>query len=94
MKRMLGIAAGLFVCAALVVPLGAMAGQEFPPRISTAELNAKLGATYLVILDVRSFGDWEASDTKIKGAVREDPEAVQSWAGKYSQKKTLVLYCA
>ena len=93
MKRMLGIAAVLFVCAAMVVLLGAMA-EEFPPRISTAELNAKLGARDLVILDVRSSGDWLASDKKIKGAVREDPDAVQSWAGKYSQKKTLVLYCA
>jgi hypothetical protein len=26
--------------------------------------------------------------------VREDPQAVDSWAGKYTKEKTLVLYCA
>jgi len=38
--------------------------------------------------------DWTGSDLKIRGAVREDPLAVDSWANKYPKDKTLVFYCA
>ena len=31
---------------------------------------------------------------QIKGAVREDPRDVESWAHEYSKDKTYVLYCA
>jgi rhodanese-related sulfurtransferase len=63
-------------------------------RITAEELKAKLGDPDVIILDVRRAGDWEASDQKIQGAAREDPEAVQSWAGNYPHEKTFVLYCA
>jgi rhodanese-related sulfurtransferase len=58
------------------------------------ELKAMLGNPDLVIIDVRTQRDWTESDSKIKGALREDPEAVESWAKKYPQGKTIVLYCA
>jgi len=64
------------------------------PTITPEELNAKLGEPDLIIVDVRRAGHWEASDRKIAGAVREDPQDVEGWAGKYAQDKTLVLYCA
>jgi rhodanese-related sulfurtransferase len=64
------------------------------PRIKKDELKAMLGDSDLVILDVRAQSDWKGGDSKIKGAVREDPESVKSWAGKYSKDKTFVLYCA
>jgi hypothetical protein len=63
-----------------------------PPRMPAEVLNARLNDPDLVILDVRSSTDWNASDKKIKGSVREDPENVQSWADNYSKEKTLVLY--
>jgi rhodanese-related sulfurtransferase len=88
------MAAALPLFVALVVLLGAMAKAEDPRRIMPAELNTKLGKPNVIILDVRSAPDWEGSDKKIRGAVHEDPRNVQLWAGKYSQKKTLVLYCA
>jgi rhodanese-related sulfurtransferase len=47
-----------------------------------------------VLIDVRAGKDWTESDTKIKGAVREDPKEFSSWADKYPKDKTLVLYCA
>jgi rhodanese-related sulfurtransferase len=31
---------------------------------------------------------------KIKGAVREDLEKVDTWMNKYPKDKTLVFYCA
>lgn len=58
------------------------------------ELKAMLGKPDLIIIDVRTGSDWLGSDLKIKGAIREDPEDVGSWAKKYSKDKTLVLYCA
>jgi hypothetical protein len=64
------------------------------PRMTKQALSAVMGNPNVVIVDVRSGMDWTGSDSKIKGAVREDPEAVQSWANKYPKDKTLVLYCA
>ncbi len=64
------------------------------PRMTQDELRALLGNPDLVILDVRASSDWTASGLKIKGAVREEPNDIASWANKYSKDKTLVLYCA
>ena len=64
------------------------------PRMTKEELKAMLGKSDLMIIDVRTGSDWSGSDMKIKGAIREDPENVGSWARKYSKDKTLVLYCA
>ena len=64
------------------------------PRMSKEELRAMLGNPDLVIIDVRSGKDWEASQSKIKGAVREEPRQAKSWADKYDKDKTYVLYCA
>ncbi len=62
------------------------------PRITKEELKSMLGNPDLVILDVRGAKQWKASEKKIKGAVWEDPENVESWADKYPKDKTLVLY--
>jgi rhodanese-related sulfurtransferase len=64
------------------------------PRITKEELKAMLGNPNVVIIDVRYGNDWTDSDLKIKGAVREDPKAFDSWANKYSKDKNLVFYCA
>ena len=64
------------------------------PRMTKDQLKSKLGSPDLLIIDVRYGKDWTESNLKIKGALREDPEAVDSWASKYPKDKTLVLYCA
>jgi hypothetical protein len=64
------------------------------PRMSKEELKAKLGNPEIVIVDVRAPSDWDRSDLKIKGAVREDPDDAKAWSGKYQKDKTLVFYCA
>lgn len=64
------------------------------PRMMKEELKAMLGDPNFIVVDVRFGTDWTGSDLKIKGAVREDPEAIESGANKYPKDKTLVLYCA
>ena len=65
------------------------------PRITKEELKVLLGNPEVIILDVRVADDWKKSDSKIKGAVREDPEQdYRTWASKYPKDKTLVFYCA
>ena len=48
----------------------------------------------VVILDVRAPDDWQGSDKKIKGAVRQDPKEVKTWAASLPKEKKIVLYCA
>jgi hypothetical protein len=64
------------------------------PRMSKEELKSRLGDKDIVVIDVRTGHDWEHSDSRIRGAVREDPGDAASWAGKYTKEKTIVLYCA
>lgn len=63
------------------------------PRMIIEELRSQLGKPDLLIIDVRSTKDWEKSDVKIKGAIREDGNMFDSWVNKYPKDKTIVLYC-
>ena len=83
------IAAGLM----LAVSWSLAAAQE-APRIDKETLKGWLGNPGVVIIDVRQPKDWQGSDKKIKGAVREDPKAVQTWAASLPKDKKIVLYCA
>jgi rhodanese-related sulfurtransferase len=47
-----------------------------------------------MLIDVRTAGDWEKTGEKITGAVRMDPQTVDSWAGTLPKDKEIVLYCA
>lgn len=64
------------------------------PRITKEELREMLGNPDVIIIDVRLGRDWENSELRIKGALREDPGNVNSWISKYPKEKTLVLYCS
>ncbi len=64
------------------------------PRMTQQEAKSMLGNPEVIFIDVRAPKDWNASDSKIKGAVREDPSNVSSWADKYPKEKTLLFYCA
>ena len=69
--------------------------KEGVPRMTQEQLKEMLGKPDVIILDVRSAGDWKKAQMKIQGAVREDPDkAAKAWAGKYGRDKTIVLYCA
>ena len=41
-----------------------------------------------------SNSDWNKSELKIKGAVREELSTISGWIDKYPKGKTLVFYCA
>jgi len=84
----------LLVIFFMVGILATFAKSADVPRMKKDELKAMLDNADLVILDVRTQSDWNDGDSKIKGAIREDPESVKSWLEKYSKDKTLVLYCA
>lgn len=79
----------------LAMTMGIEASVEIKdvPRMSKDELKAQLNNPDIVVIDARSGKDWKASEFKIKGAKRENPENV-SWAGKYQKGKTMVFYCA
>jgi 3-mercaptopyruvate sulfurtransferase SseA len=64
------------------------------PKITKEEVLGMLGNPDVIIIDVRSGGDWNGSELKIKGALREDSRNVSSWIEEYPKDKTLVFYCA
>jgi rhodanese-related sulfurtransferase len=68
-------------------------GADGTPRMTTEELKGQLGNPDVVIVDVRVSSAWKKSKDKIKGAVREDPRAVEDWIDKYPKDKIYVFYC-
>jgi len=89
---------GLFIAALLIFfivgILTTFARSAEAPRMTKEELKAMFGNSDVIVIDVRAEGDWTGSDLKIKGAVRENPGAIESWAKKYPKETTLVFYCA
>jgi len=79
----------------LILPIPALpAGSNEVPRIPKEELQPILGSPEFIIIDVRQPKDWDSSDFKIRGALREDPNNIPEWQKNYSGEKTLVFYCA
>ena len=68
--------------------------QAFGQVIATTihQLMEQLDHPQVLILDVRTTESWQASDYKIKGAVRKNPDAFDSWANDLPKNKYLVLY--
>ena len=91
-KRILFLAI-VMVFAAAAVFASSSAAQDVK-RMTIEELKGMLGNPDLVIIDARRDGDWKSSKVKIKGAVREDQEKIETWMSKYPKDKTLVFYCA
>ena len=63
-------------------------------KMTKEDLKAKLGSSDILILDVRTGGDWKSSEFKIKGAIRANPGEFDKWSEEYPKNKTIVLYCA
>ena len=72
----------------------AISGTEDVPRMDKETLKGMLDNSDVLIVDVRTGKDWDASEFKIKNAKRMDPGEVDSWKGQLRKDKTLVLYCA
>jgi hypothetical protein len=82
----------LFIFFSVTIGLFVPAYSDEAPRMTKEGLKALLGNPDLIIIDVRHGRDWTNSDTKIQGAVREDPDDSKSWANKYSPDKAIVFY--
>ncbi len=63
-------------------------------KVTKEELKELLNDPTITIIDVRDTNDWESSNVKIPGAIRENPYDVESWADKYVKDQKLILYCA
>jgi hypothetical protein len=68
--------------------------QDAIAKITKEELKGKLDNPDVVIVDVRLGKDWQASESKIKGALRVEPGNVLALTDKYPKDKMLVFYCA
>jgi rhodanese-related sulfurtransferase len=95
MTKLFGKGLVAVICVSFV---WAVASQAYAvpkiPVITKEDLNKMLDVPGVTVIDVRVERDWTSADRKIKGAVREDPDRVDTWAGKYSKDKTIVLYCS
>ncbi len=94
-RRATLIGGTIAIIATLAMGASMVGGADKVPRMTPDQLKEMLGKPEVIILDVRAAGDWAKAQTKIQGAVREDPnKATKTWAGKYGKDKTIVLYCA
>jgi rhodanese-related sulfurtransferase len=93
MKKFRSLMLANLVMVMAIICLGASAPAE-ERRITKEEVKPMIGGPDLVIIDVRSALDWDKNELKVKGALREDPETVRAWMGKYPMDKTLVFYCS
>jgi rhodanese-related sulfurtransferase len=84
----------MVVVVGLAVCFPGAAGAADVERMTIEELKSMLGNPNVIIVDVRQPEDFNDSDTKIQGAVREDPSSVSTWMSKYPKDKTLIFYCA
>ncbi len=85
----------LFLFLALLAPADtSLSAPNDLKYLTPNTLKGRLGAPDLLIIDVRAPGDWDRSADKIPGAVRQDPNGVETWGPKLPRDKQIVLYCA
>lgn len=77
-----------------LLPFYAMASSDEVPRVTKDELKEMMQSQGVTLIDVRVDKDWNSSEYKIKGAVRQEPDQLESWSAKYPKDKTIVLYCS
>lgn len=78
---------------AMALVAQALAAKE-APRVDKETLKSWLSDPQVLILDVRAGTDLTKIDKKIKGAMRQEPKEVKTWAAKLPKDKKIVLYCA
>ena len=89
------ILAGLFIFYFVIIPCFWSAAQAADvERVTKEQLKAMIEEINPIIIDVRLEKHWENSPYKIKGAIRGNPEAFQSWSDTHPKASVLILYCA
>ncbi len=92
MKRGLILTAMVFVVLAFAA--AAFSESSAVPRVTVKELKAMmLGGKDVLILDLRSFGAYNASKVKIKGAVRIDAARFADNISRLPKRKKIITYC-
>jgi rhodanese-related sulfurtransferase len=84
----------LLLLAWLAVPAFCLAADKEAKLIDPDTLKSKLGDPQVLIIDVRVPSAWAGSDSKIKGAIRQDPDRVNTWRPALPKDKKIVLYCS
>jgi len=83
-----------FLAFLIIIPTASFAaGTNGFTLITADQLKNEIMNPNVVVLDVRVEPEWNSSESKIKGAVRESPKEVDDWMSKYAKDKTIVLYC-
>jgi len=77
----------------MLAPALAEEEDEDIRRITKEEANPLIYEKGVPIIDVRYTRNWEKSEQKIAGAVRENPNEISSWTEKYPKDKMIILYC-
>jgi rhodanese-related sulfurtransferase len=62
-------------------------------KITKEEVQKIIGQPDVTLIDVRYEKNWQKSDMKIAGAIREHPNELGSWVNKYDKDHKLILYC-
>lgn len=86
--------AGAMLGVGVILAMATFVQSQEVPRITKEECRKILGNPDVIIIDVRQQADWKASNEKIQGAAREDPDKVVSVMDNYPKDKTLIFYCA
>ena len=71
----------------------ALAAPPEADKMTKEELLPLLGNPDVTVIDLRLPREWDASNIKVKCAVREDPMKPGQWLHTYPKEKMLVLYC-
>lgn len=72
----------------------AMAANDNVPRIAKEELKAKMErGEDIIVLDVRTGMSYKGSDSKIKGAMRIPPDAIDMRYKELPMDKEIITYC-
>ena len=81
------------VLAGLALSAGLTLAAESPPLVSIAALRQLLADPQVLVVDVRSSRDWNASTIKIAGAKRMNPGDT-GWILAEPKDRKVVFYCA
>jgi len=94
MKKINRLKRALLICSLSLGVTGLLSPLVFGQviKITINQLLEKLDNPQMLILDVRTSKSWQASDNKIKGAVRKNPNNFDSWSNSLPKNKSLVLY--
>ena len=94
MKKANGLKRTLLICLIPICCSTFFSAQAFGQviKITINQVLKSLDDPQLLLLDVRTSGSWQASDNKIKGAVRKNPATFDSWANDLPKNNYLVLY--